>query len=114
MKIRTGMWILVVGAVVAALLKWVLPLPCNIDLPLLIYLWYHLFFPIGLSVIHIALCICIWRDAGRRDSLLLGIPAWVWGLIGLTLGILGLAAHWLANCSRFVRDQTIPIKAEKG
>jgi hypothetical protein len=39
--------------------------------------------------------------------LLLNIPAWVWGLAALTTGFLGLALHWLANCSRFVKEQTV-------
>jgi len=59
--------------------------------------------------IHIALGFFVWRDARARSDLLLGIPPWVWGLIGLTAGLLGLAVHWLANCSSTVRKRTIPV-----
>jgi hypothetical protein len=60
-----------------------------------------------LAATHIAIGSYIRRDAIRRTALLLDIPPWVWGLIGLTGGVLGLAAYWLANCCQFVRNQTI-------
>ena len=56
--------------------------------------------------IHIALGWFIWRDAGHRDDLLIGISAWVWALIGLTGGVLGLIIYWSANCSQLVRRNT--------
>ena len=65
-----------------------------------------------LVVVHIALGFFIWRDAKGRSDLLIGVPAWVWGLTGLTGGVLGLVVHWFSNCSRFVRDQTIPTGRE--
>ena len=63
----------------------------------------------GLLVIHIASAIYILEDAHRRDGLFLEIPAWIWGVMGGVTGMFGLAFYWLANCSRFVRDQTLPL-----
>jgi hypothetical protein len=60
-----------------------------------------------LLTIHVALGFFIWRDARTRNDLLLSIPDWVWGLIGLTGGVIGLLIHWLANCSKFVKNQTV-------
>ncbi len=61
-----------------------------------------------LALLHLVLAIYIWRDAKtRNDTLLFSIPVWVWGLMGLSLGVGGLVIYWLANCSRWVKGQTI-------
>ena len=62
-----------------------------------------------LAATHIVIGSYVRRDAIRRTRLLLDIPHWAWGLIGLTGGVLGLAGYWLANCCQFVKNQTIEI-----
>ena len=60
-----------------------------------------------IAAIHIAIGWFVWQDAKKRNDLLLRIPAWVWGLTGLTGGFLGLLIHWMANCCLLVKRQTI-------
>lgn len=62
-----------------------------------------------LATTHIVIGSYVRRDAIQRTRLLLDIPPWAWGLIGLTGGVLGLTVYWLANCCQFVRNQTITI-----
>jgi hypothetical protein len=42
----------------------------------------------SLLAIHLAMGWYVWRDARKRVDLLIGIPPWVWGLMGLTGGVL--------------------------
>ncbi|MCC5849967.1 MAG: hypothetical protein JJU29_17920 [Verrucomicrobia bacterium] len=57
--------------------------------------------------IHIAMGWFIWKDAETRKNLLVNTPAWVWGLVGVAGGILGLFAYWVANCCKMIQKQTI-------
>jgi hypothetical protein len=47
------------------------------------------------------------RDAQKRKNFLFGVPALVWALLVLGTSIIGVVFYWLANCARFVRDQTL-------
>ena len=59
--------------------------------------YYGLLSPLSLMVAHVGLAFYVYRDAVRRNTLLLDIPPWLWGFVALGSGIWGLAAYWLSN-----------------
>jgi len=52
------------------------------------------------------------RDAQKRKLLLFDVPPLVWALLVLGTSVIGVIFYWLANCARFVRDQT--LRADQG
>jgi len=61
---------------------------------------------LGLAIVHIIFAVYVLQDGQRRPRLQFDTPAWLWALLVLVTGILGAVIYWLANCARFVRNQT--------
>ena len=78
------------------------PDPGSSSLGLFVGVWVAL-----LAIVHLGLGYYIGIHARAMDSLFLDIPPWVWGMMGVSMGVPGVAIYWLANCSRFVGECTV-------
>ena len=116
MKTRTVVWV-VVAIVAVFCLKFIFRMYgidlCWLSLSSLFEL-ETLVRQLCVIIVHLALGFFIWRDAkSKRSELLIGVPPWVWALVGLATGVVGLILYWFANCSRIVRDQTLGAERDE-
>jgi hypothetical protein len=62
----------------------------------------------ALILMQIMLGNCIWRDANQRQTAgrpLVLLTPFVWMLVALLLGLLGVAFYWVCHYSRFYRPE---------
>ena len=62
---------------------------------------------IALAIVHIAFAWYVYRDAQSRTRLLFDTPAWLWALIILPLGLIGVLIYWIGNSCKLFSSQTI-------